>query len=80
MMNERYLFAALPMIDDEGNRRLHQRLVDAANAEGLLDVAYRTIDTPVGALLFGGHPERAWYGSRTRARTTTSCWKASPAT
>ena len=35
--------------DDLG--RLHDRLAVVANAEGLLDVAYRTIDTPVGSLL-----------------------------
>lgn len=32
-------------------RRLHDRLAAAAQAEGVLDVAYRTIDTPVGTLL-----------------------------
>lgn len=31
--------------------RLHRRLEEAAAAEGLLDVAYTTIDTPVGSLL-----------------------------
>ncbi|MET0703576.1 MAG: methylated-DNA--[protein]-cysteine S-methyltransferase [Mycobacterium sp.] len=31
--------------------RLHTRLQDAAAADGLLDIAYRTVDTPVGALL-----------------------------
>jgi methylated-DNA-[protein]-cysteine S-methyltransferase len=31
--------------------RLHQRLERDADAAGLLDVAYRTIDTPVGPLL-----------------------------
>jgi methylated-DNA-[protein]-cysteine S-methyltransferase len=38
---------------DEGNTvtRLHQRLEHSADTEGLLDVAYRTIDTPVGTLL-----------------------------
>jgi methylated-DNA-[protein]-cysteine S-methyltransferase len=30
---------------------LHARLTDAADREGLLDVAYRTLDTPVGQLL-----------------------------
>jgi len=30
---------------------LHDRLVAAAQADGLLDVAYRTLDTPVGSLL-----------------------------
>lgn len=45
------LFAALSTVDAEVDRRLHQRLVDAANAAGLLDVGYRTVDTPVGTLL-----------------------------
>lgn len=31
--------------------RLHRRLVGAAVDEGLLDVAYRTVDSPVGPLL-----------------------------
>ena len=31
--------------------KLHDRLVAAAQAEGILDVAYRTLDTPVGTLL-----------------------------
>ena len=31
--------------------RLRSRLVAAAQAEGILDVAYRTLDTPVGPLL-----------------------------
>jgi methylated-DNA-[protein]-cysteine S-methyltransferase len=32
-------------------RRLRERLADAAQAEGILDVAYRTVDSPVGPLL-----------------------------
>jgi methylated-DNA-[protein]-cysteine S-methyltransferase len=32
-------------------RRLHDRLAAAADAEQVLDVAYRTVDTPVGSLL-----------------------------
>jgi methylated-DNA-[protein]-cysteine S-methyltransferase len=32
-------------------RRLHERLVDAAARDDLLDVAYRTVDSPVGPLL-----------------------------
>lgn len=39
------------MIDENATRRLHERLVAAARQDGLLDVAYRTIDTPVGTLL-----------------------------
>ena len=45
------LFAALPAIDMEAQRRLHERLVAAAEVEGVLDIAYCTIDTPVGVLL-----------------------------
>jgi methylated-DNA-[protein]-cysteine S-methyltransferase len=45
------LFAALPPVDAEATRRLHARLVRDAEQAGLLDVAYRTIDTPVGTLL-----------------------------
>jgi len=45
------LFQALPPVDEEARRRLHGRLVDDAAAAGILDVAYRTIDTPVGSLL-----------------------------
>ena len=47
----RALFAALPAGNEAANRRLRARLVAAAEAEGLLDVAYRTLDTPVGQLL-----------------------------
>src|SRR5690242_3753630 len=45
------LFTVLPEIDEQAQRRLHARLVAAAGAAGILDVAYRTIDTPVGTLL-----------------------------
>jgi methylated-DNA-[protein]-cysteine S-methyltransferase len=36
---------------DDALARLHQRLEDDADTAGVLDVAYRTIDTPVGTLL-----------------------------
>ena len=37
---------------DQGDlRRLHGRLAAAAQRDGILDVAYRTIDSPVGPLL-----------------------------
>jgi methylated-DNA-[protein]-cysteine S-methyltransferase len=36
---------------DEHLAALHARLAAAADAEGVLDVAYRTVDTPVGSLL-----------------------------
>jgi methylated-DNA-[protein]-cysteine S-methyltransferase len=45
------LFAALPQMDEETQRRLHARLGAEANEAGILDVAYSVIDTPVGTLL-----------------------------
>ena len=45
------LFATLPVDDEGAQRRLHARLVADAERAGVLDVAYRTIDTPVGSLL-----------------------------
>ncbi|HEX6354461.1 methylated-DNA--[protein]-cysteine S-methyltransferase [Actinophytocola sp.] len=47
----RHLFDALPVHDEDTTRRLRERLAVAAARNGLLDVAYRTIDTPVGTLL-----------------------------
>jgi methylated-DNA-[protein]-cysteine S-methyltransferase len=44
-------FDSLPSTDDDAVRRLHARLETAAAAEGLLDIAYRTLDTPLGSLL-----------------------------
>ncbi len=38
-------------VDRAAMRRLHDRLAAEAAADDLLDVAYRTIDTPVGTLL-----------------------------
>jgi methylated-DNA-[protein]-cysteine S-methyltransferase len=46
--------------------RLRERLVAAAERDGILDVAYRTVDTPVGALLLAATPAglvRVAYGS-----------------
>ena len=45
------LFAALPDVDEQAQRRLHARLVAAAERDGILDVAYRTVETPLGTLL-----------------------------
>jgi methylated-DNA-[protein]-cysteine S-methyltransferase len=42
-------FGSSPHADELAT--LHGRLVARAEAEGLLDVAYRTLDTPVGTLL-----------------------------
>jgi methylated-DNA-[protein]-cysteine S-methyltransferase len=47
----RDLFDAYPAVTEGELRRLHDRLADRADAHGLLDVAYRTLDTPVGTLL-----------------------------
>jgi methylated-DNA-[protein]-cysteine S-methyltransferase len=46
----RDLSRAFPAAPDELSR-LHERLTAAAQRDGVLDVAYRTIDTPVGSLL-----------------------------
>jgi len=45
------LFAALPDVDSGTLNRLHGRLARAAEDAGILDVAYRTVDSPVGTLL-----------------------------
>jgi methylated-DNA-[protein]-cysteine S-methyltransferase len=45
------LFTPLQSGDEDAQSRLHQRLVAAAEAEGILDVTYRTVDTAVGPLL-----------------------------
>ena len=44
------LHAAYP-VDDADLARLRARLADAAAGEGVLDVAFRTLDSPVGPLL-----------------------------
>jgi methylated-DNA-[protein]-cysteine S-methyltransferase len=43
--------AALYPVDDDDIARLHSRLAAAADTLDMLDVAYRTVDSPVGALL-----------------------------
>jgi methylated-DNA-[protein]-cysteine S-methyltransferase len=45
------LLQLLPMPDTTTTDRLHRRLEDAAATAGLLDVAYRMIDSPIGPLL-----------------------------
>jgi methylated-DNA-[protein]-cysteine S-methyltransferase len=42
--------------DPEVLARLHRELEQAAEREGLLDIAYRTIDSPVGPLLLAATP------------------------
>lgn len=43
--------------DDAGLVRLHADLARRAEREGILDVAYRTVDSPLGALLLAATPE-----------------------
>jgi methylated-DNA-[protein]-cysteine S-methyltransferase len=47
----RALVEAYPEATEAELRRLRERLADSAAAQGLLDVAYRALDTPVGTLL-----------------------------
>ena len=51
------LFAAITTRGDDAERRLHTRLVDEAERDGVLDVSYRTIDSPIGPLLLAATPE-----------------------
>jgi len=46
----------LPAPDLGTLARLHRRLERSADSEGLLDVAYRTVDSPVGSLLLAATP------------------------
>ncbi len=48
---DRDLFASLPEIDARELSQLHDRLAAGAEEQGILDVAYHTVDTPVGTLL-----------------------------
>jgi len=45
------LLTALPAVTEADLSALHDRLAVSAAAEGMLDVAYRTLDTPLGTLL-----------------------------
>lgn len=51
------MLADLTTVGPEVLEELHGRLEDAADRDGVLDVAYRTIDTPVGSLLLAATPE-----------------------
>ena len=56
-------------------RALHDRLVGTADAAHLLDVAYRTVDTPVGSLLLAATEEglvRVAYASEDHERVLES--------
>jgi methylated-DNA-[protein]-cysteine S-methyltransferase len=54
--HEADLLQNLPAITEAELAALHDRLAEQAEADGLLDVAYRTLDTPVGALLLAATP------------------------
>ena len=47
---------AVPMPSLRDVAVLHRRLADRAEADGLLDVAYRTVDSPIGLLLVAVTP------------------------
>jgi methylated-DNA-[protein]-cysteine S-methyltransferase len=49
------LVGALDPVDPSLDR-LHDRLVAAADRDGLLDLTYRTVDSPIGALLLAAGP------------------------
>ena len=48
---------APPPVTEAELRALRDRLAERADAAGLLDVAYRTVDTPVGTLLLAATPD-----------------------
>jgi methylated-DNA-[protein]-cysteine S-methyltransferase len=50
------LLRAVPEPEPDTVARLRARLVEQAEDEGLLDVAYRTLDSPVGPLLLAATP------------------------
>jgi methylated-DNA-[protein]-cysteine S-methyltransferase len=54
-MNEHADLFATPA-DADTLARLHRRLEQAAADEGVLDIAYRTVDSPVGPLLLAATP------------------------
>jgi len=51
------LSALFPANDDDTDADLHDLLAERADAASLLDVAYRTIDSPIGRLLLAATPE-----------------------
>jgi len=55
-MTDRDLIATLPTPAPATLARLRDGLAERAAAEGLLDVAYRTVDSPVGTLLLAATP------------------------
>jgi methylated-DNA-[protein]-cysteine S-methyltransferase len=55
-MNLDDLLSTAPGADDPQLTRLRDRLAAQADLDGLLDVAYRTMDSPVGPLLLAATP------------------------
>jgi methylated-DNA-[protein]-cysteine S-methyltransferase len=56
-MNDRHVIDTMTGApDDAALTRLRARLAAAADKDGLLDVAYRTMDSPVGPLLLAATP------------------------
>lgn len=55
--NDDTLTALTAPIDPDKLAMLHRRLEAAAQAEGLVDVAYRVVDSPVGKLLLASTPK-----------------------
>ena len=51
------LFDGLPVNDEDALARLRGQLAEAAARDGLLDVAYREVATPVGSLLLAATEE-----------------------
>jgi methylated-DNA-[protein]-cysteine S-methyltransferase len=55
-MSDDVITTALAVGEDEALQRLRGSLAEAADRDDLLDVAYRTIDSPVGPLLLAATP------------------------
>ncbi|HWO65312.1 MAG TPA: methylated-DNA--[protein]-cysteine S-methyltransferase [Umezawaea sp.] len=51
------IFETLPVVDEAADARLRERLAAAAERDGLLDIAYRTVDSPIGGLLLAATEE-----------------------
>lgn len=69
------LLDALPDVTQAELAALHERLVARADAGDLVDVAYRTIDSPVGPLLLAATPQgllRVAYESEDHDRVLTA--------
>jgi methylated-DNA-[protein]-cysteine S-methyltransferase len=55
-MNQHTDLFPTPAPEPDTLARLHRQLEEASEREGLLDVAYRTVDSPVGRLLLAATP------------------------